>query len=90
MHQDERGHALTTASSEAAAELDLAIHNFLTWKADVVRQAERVFRAAHRPDPNWPLDRRADAHVKSAKEAWAVKRQRDKTKWAPPNAVQRP
>ena len=36
MHQDERGHALTTSSSTAAEEIDLAIHNFLHWKSDVV------------------------------------------------------
>ncbi|MCP5080962.1 MAG: tetratricopeptide repeat protein [Alphaproteobacteria bacterium] len=36
MHQDERGHALTTSSSTASEEIDLAIHNFLHWKSDVV------------------------------------------------------
>ncbi|NNF79113.1 MAG: tetratricopeptide repeat protein, partial [Rhizobiales bacterium] len=35
-HQDERGHALTTSSNTAGEEIDLAIHNFLHWKSDVV------------------------------------------------------
>ena len=45
MHQDERGHALTTTSSEAAAELDLAVHNFLRWKADVVPHVGAAVKA---------------------------------------------
>ncbi len=36
MHHDERGHALTTSSATASQEIDLAIHNFLHWKSDVV------------------------------------------------------
>ncbi len=36
MHSDERGHAMTTGSAQAAAALDGAIHNFLHWKAAVM------------------------------------------------------
>lgn len=36
MHQDERGHAITTSNSTASEEIDLAVHNFLHWKSDVV------------------------------------------------------
>ena len=54
MHQDERGHNLTTSSTEAANELDLAIHNFLHWKADVVPHVGASLKA----DPEF-----AFAHV---------------------------
>lgn len=53
MHQDERGHALTTSSSTAGEEIDLAVHNFLHWKSDVVPhvgaslQADPDFAFAH-------------------------------------------
>ena len=69
-------------SNDVAEAMDLAKE-----REDLVAQAERIFRAAHRPDPNWPLDRRADLHRQRSKEAWAVKRQRDRTKWVPPNAI---
>ncbi|MBB3066270.1 tetratricopeptide repeat protein [Limibacillus halophilus] len=36
MQQDERGHAMTSDSADAAAALDLAIHNFLHWRAAVI------------------------------------------------------
>lgn len=36
MHQDTRGHVMTTSSSEAGAKLNTAIDNFLHWKADVM------------------------------------------------------
>jgi len=36
MHKDERGHAMTTDSADAAAALDKALHNFIRWKADIV------------------------------------------------------
>jgi len=55
--------------------------------ADLVQKAQDIFQKAHRPDPNWPLDHRAEAHTKSAKQAWDIKRTRDKTKWTPENAV---
>ena len=56
-------------------------------RPELVERAEEILTSAHRPDPNWPLDRRAEAHEKSAKEAWEVKRRRDRSKWAPENAV---
>ncbi len=45
MHQDERGHALTTFSAEAAAEIDTAVHNFLHWKSDVVPHVGAALKA---------------------------------------------
>ncbi len=45
MHQDERGHTLTTQSSEAAAFLDTSIHNFLHWKADVMPHISASIKA---------------------------------------------
>ncbi|WP_182869359.1 arylsulfatase [Rhodopirellula sp. JC639] len=55
----------------------------------VVARAEAILAEAHRPDPNWPLQGRSEAQAKSAKEAWAVKRARDKAGWAPEDAVER-
>lgn len=52
-----------------------------------VQQAKAIFKEAHRPDPNWPLKGRSPEHAEKAKEAWQIKRQRDKTEWAPENAV---
>lgn len=59
-------------------------------KPRLVKKAETIFEEAHRPDPNWPLDHRTQAHVKSASEAWAIKRKRDQDHWVPGNAVHRP
>lgn len=36
MHQDDRGHALTTTSGEAADAINAAVRNFLHWKANVM------------------------------------------------------
>ena len=53
MHTDERGHAMTTGSAEAAAALDGAIHNFVHWKAAVMPglkgalEADAGFALAH-------------------------------------------
>ena len=58
-------------------------------RPDLVEKAENIFHEAHRPDPNWPLNQRAESHRKRAQEAWAVKRARDRTKWIPPNAVKK-
>lgn len=55
---------------------------------DLVERAEAILTEAHRPDSNWPLDRRSQAHSASAKKAWAIKRERDRTQWIPPNAVE--
>ncbi len=65
------------------------LKNLAKSRADLVQKARDIFQEAHRPDPNWPLDRRSEAHAKSAKEAWEIKRRRDKTKWIPENAVTR-
>ena len=56
-------------------------------RKDLVTKAESIFAEAHRPDPNWPLNGRAEAHTKSSKEAWTIKRKRDKDGWVPKNAV---
>ena len=45
MHEDERGHAMTTESAEAAAALDLAIHNFLHWKAAIMPNVQAALAA---------------------------------------------
>ncbi|MGF1623520.1 MAG: hypothetical protein ACFCVH_01440 [Alphaproteobacteria bacterium] len=54
MHLDERGHPMTTGSAAAAAALDLAIHNFLHWKAAIVPNLQAALAA----DPAFGL-----AHV---------------------------
>ena len=56
-------------------------------RKDLVQRAESIFQQAHRPDPNWPLDKRDETHKKLAKEAWSIKRNRDKSSWVPPNAI---
>ncbi len=56
MHQDERGHTLTTSNSTAGDEIDLAVHNFLHWKSDVVPHVAASLKA----DPDF-----AFAHVVS-------------------------
>jgi arylsulfatase A-like enzyme len=63
------------------------LNNLAGSRPDLVQKAEKIMREAHRPDPNWPLDHRPEAHTKSAKEAWRIKRGRDKTKWIPEDAV---
>lgn len=62
-------------------------NNLAKSRSDLVQRAEKIFKEAHRPDPNWPLDRRSEKHKQLAKEAWKIKRKRDKEKWVPPNAV---
>jgi tetratricopeptide (TPR) repeat protein len=49
MHQDERGHAMTTQSAEAARSLDGAIHNFLHWRAALLPK----IKAALQADPDF-------------------------------------
>jgi arylsulfatase A-like enzyme len=58
-------------------------------RPDLVRRAADIFQAARRPDPHWPLDRRTEAHRASARKAWEIKRQRDKSTWIPENAMER-
>ena len=64
--------------------------NLAESRADLVTKAQSIFDEAHRPDSNWPLDRRAEKHIKLAKQAWKIKRERDKTKWIPENAIKIP
>lgn len=45
MHEDERGHPMTTHSAEAAAGVDRAIHNFLHWKADILPPLKAALKA---------------------------------------------
>ena len=45
MYQDERGHAMTTDSAEAAAAIDQAIHNFLHWKAAIMPNVKAALEA---------------------------------------------
>ncbi|MEM1228174.1 MAG: arylsulfatase [Planctomycetota bacterium] len=52
-----------------------------------VERATEIFAEAHRPDPNWPLERRTAQHSESASEAWKIKRERDRTSWFPPDAL---
>lgn len=54
---------------------------------ELVKRALKIFDEAHRPDPNWPLDRRSDQHTKQAQNAWKIKRERDRTTWQPENAI---
>lgn len=54
---------------------------------EVVAKAKQIFSEAHRPDPNWPLEGRSDAHRATAKKAWQITRERVKQKWAPENAI---
>ena len=55
-------------------------------RKDLVEKAATIFKESHTPDPNWPLNGKSAQHEKNSKEAWRIKRQRDKTGWAPPNA----
>ncbi len=71
-------------SKDAAESIDLS-----SSRQDLVKRAKKIFQEAHRPDPNWPLDRRTAAHKQSAAEAWAIKKKRDKEHWIPSNAVNR-
>ncbi len=51
MHQDQRGHAMTTESPAAAAALDTAIYNFLHWKSALMPE----IKAALEVDPGFGL-----------------------------------
>ena len=62
--------------------------NLAEERKDLVEKAESIFKEAHRPDPNWPLDGKSKGHKESSAKAWAIKRQRDKDKWVPKNAVE--
>ena len=71
---------LTTDASELK---DLASD-----RKDLVQQAEAIFAEAHRPDPTWPLTGRTEKQKQIAKEAWRIKKKRDKTGWVPENAIE--
>ena len=45
MQQDERGHVMTTESPQAATALDLAIHNFLHWRAAIMPNLQAALAA---------------------------------------------
>ncbi len=55
-------------------------------KPELVAKAKEIFKKAHRPDPNWPLTGRDQKGKDLSKEAWTIKRKRDKDHWIPPNA----
>lgn len=71
-------------ATDAGESTDLA-----ATRPDLVTRATQIFSEAHRPDPNWPLSGRSAEHAATAKQAWAIKRARDKEGWAPENAVTR-
>jgi len=54
---------------------------------DLIARAKEIFQEAYRPDPNWPLDKRTEKHVRQSNEAWRIKRLRDSNQWAPEDAV---
>jgi arylsulfatase A-like enzyme len=51
-----------------------------------VNRARQIFVEAHRPDPNWPIDKRADLRVEKSAQAWAITRERVKNHYVPPEA----
>ncbi|MCR9197811.1 MAG: arylsulfatase [Planctomycetaceae bacterium] len=67
--------------NDAAESQDLADQ-----RNDLVQRAEEIFSAAHRPDPNWPLTGHAADHKRLAKQAWAIKKERDRKGWIPEHA----
>jgi arylsulfatase A len=60
--------------------------NLAASRPELVEQAEKIFAASHRPDPNWPLDRLSEALNQSRSEAWKITNERRKAHWAPENA----
>ena len=61
--------------------------NLADSRKDLVEKAAQIMQDAHRPDPNWPLDRRDAKHKTLAKKAWEIKKARDKSKWVPDDAI---
>lgn len=53
---------------------------------DLVERATKILEEAHRPDPNWPLDKWPEARTQRSKEAWKITRSRVKEKWVPDHA----
>ena len=65
-------------------------NNLAESKPELVEKAKAIFKEAHRADPNWPLDGRTKEVEEINKEAWKIKKKRDKDSWVPENAVARP
>ncbi|MBT8045509.1 MAG: arylsulfatase [Verrucomicrobiae bacterium] len=62
-------------------------NNLAKQKPKLVARAEAIFKEAHTPNPDWPLDtKRTEKQIKSSRQAWKIKRERDRTGWVPPNA----
>ncbi len=50
------------------------------------QQAADIFKAAHAPDRNWPLEGRAQHRNQDSQEAWKVTRQRNQSNYVPEGA----
>lgn len=61
------------------------LHDLAKSKRTLVAKAKEIFQEAHRPDPNWPLDRRSEKHTSLSKKAWEIKKWRDQNSWIPEN-----
>ncbi len=62
-------------------------NNLAKARKDLVEKATLIMQEAHRPDPNWPLDHRDAKHKTLAKQAWEIKKARDKSSWVPEHAI---
>ena len=60
--------------------------NLAESRPELVERAGKIFAEAHRPDPNFPLEGRKPEVIKRIREAWKIKRWRDKNQWVPDNA----
>jgi arylsulfatase A-like enzyme len=50
-------------------------------KPELVKRAEAIFADAHRPHPEWPLDRKSENRVRLSEEAWKIREsQKDEAK----------
>jgi len=56
-------------------------------RPDLIARAEAILTEARTPDPNWPVEGKSKRHAENSRKAWPIKRHRDKTGWAPENAV---
>lgn len=72
-------------SKDAAEQNNLADSH-----PEQVKKAEQIFAEAHQPDPQWPLTGKTAEQKELSKGVWAIKKERDATKWVPENAVSRP
>ena len=64
-------------------------NNLAKTKPELVEQAQKIFKEAHREDPVWPLSGITDERREEVKKVWATKRKRDKEGWIPPDADER-